>query len=481
MAYNRINWLAHVVTQPNTYSLIDNGDGTKTFLPVYGEVVTQGTPLTATNLNVLDIGINDAHNAIASIIDGTQKIGVSIDSDKLGGVAASQFMRNDVNATLNGDLAITGSVGITASYPAQWFNHDTNDQNFEIQGNNGVDLRINNHLGNALQMTPFKIDWATGMITVSSLTVLGDTDFQGYNTVIDAVNMTVEDNLITVNSNQVGIPSTGLVSGIEVERGDYTNYFFAFEESTDTFSIGQVGSLQPVATREYSPIASGIGIWDDANSRFTTVGQKTAFNRNFTTSQLPAAGDNGSGVTVARGDHMHDLRYLKLTGGVLSNNLQIDNGGITVVAGGVDVQTGGIKIGNDYDLVLKSTTVNSYSGIKTVNSDGSKSMELTYDGTNAQFYFDGVAIANEIYHTNYKPNWSDILDFDTATAIVDSSGNADFSALGISQAQILLLTQNATVQTKADWSYASGVISSTDAIQWETGTTALILFIKDNR
>jgi hypothetical protein len=53
-----------------------------------------------------------------------------------------------------------------------------------------------------------------------------------------------------INSNQTGIPSSLLVSGLEIERGDLTNYQFVFVEDTDDFRVGQVGDLQPVLTRD---------------------------------------------------------------------------------------------------------------------------------------------------------------------------------------------------------------------------------------
>ena len=54
MAYKRTNWKDRVVEKPHTYTETDNGDGTNTYTEAPGEVITQGTPLSATNFNNIE-------------------------------------------------------------------------------------------------------------------------------------------------------------------------------------------------------------------------------------------------------------------------------------------------------------------------------------------------------------------------------------------------------------------------------------------
>lgn len=64
MSYNkRIGWKDHVVTRPRTYTEVLNGDGSKTLTPAPGEVLQQGTPISATNLNAMDAALQ--HISIA--------------------------------------------------------------------------------------------------------------------------------------------------------------------------------------------------------------------------------------------------------------------------------------------------------------------------------------------------------------------------------------------------------------------------------
>lgn len=64
MSYNkRIGWKDHVVTRPRTYTEVLNVDGSKTLTPAPGEVLQQGTPMSATNFNTMDAALQ--HISIA--------------------------------------------------------------------------------------------------------------------------------------------------------------------------------------------------------------------------------------------------------------------------------------------------------------------------------------------------------------------------------------------------------------------------------
>lgn len=63
MAHKRTKWVDHVVEKPNTYKETANGDGTITHEDASGEVIQQGTPISATNLNKLEEALQ--HTSIA--------------------------------------------------------------------------------------------------------------------------------------------------------------------------------------------------------------------------------------------------------------------------------------------------------------------------------------------------------------------------------------------------------------------------------
>jgi len=142
----------------------------------------------------------------------------------------------------------------------------------------------------------------------NSLTIGGNLTVNGNTTVIDTQTLLVEDNIITLNKNQVGTPATFLQSGIEVERGDEPNYYFMFDEVSDYFKIGLSNSLQAVCTRD-DALVSGYPYFDSAQAKL--------INRAFTTSDIP---DNI--ITTSK------IVNGAITGAKLASNIYTSNIGI---------------------------------------------------------------------------------------------------------------------------------------------------------
>jgi hypothetical protein len=109
-----------------------------------------------------------------------------------------------------------------------------------------------------------------GSLIANNLTLSGDLTVNGSVTTLDTQTVNIKDNVILINSNQTGTPSSLLEGGIEVERGDLTNYKFVFAEATTDFRIGQTGDLQAVATRQDAPTSNGIAFWNNTAKRFDT-------------------------------------------------------------------------------------------------------------------------------------------------------------------------------------------------------------------
>jgi hypothetical protein len=112
----------------------------------------------------------------------------------------------------------------------------------------------------------------TGTTVYDDLTVSGNLFVDGTTFVVNNQEVTTADNIIVVNNGEVGPGVTAGSAGIEVDRGSLTNYQFLFVEASDTFRIGEVGSLQAVATREDSPGNMRVAWWNDTAKRFDTLG-----------------------------------------------------------------------------------------------------------------------------------------------------------------------------------------------------------------
>ena len=73
--FNPINWKDRIVERPRTYTEVMNQDGSRTDTPAPGEVAEPGTQISATNLNRMDHGIQDAKISAAMILNALRQIG----------------------------------------------------------------------------------------------------------------------------------------------------------------------------------------------------------------------------------------------------------------------------------------------------------------------------------------------------------------------------------------------------------------------
>ena len=75
-----------------------------------------------------------------------------------------------------------------------------------------------------------------------NVTITGNLIVSGTTTTINTANLTIEDNIMILNSGQTGTPAASLRSGIEIERGDATNVKLQFNENTDKWEFTNDGS-----------------------------------------------------------------------------------------------------------------------------------------------------------------------------------------------------------------------------------------------
>lgn len=144
---------------------------------------------------------------------------------------------------------------------------------YDVNGNGIVDN--SEKLGG--ELPGYYVNTMTNQTISGSKTFSGNVVVQGDFTVngnvvsVDVETVTVKDNTLVLNSGEVGAGVTAGEAGIVVDRGTATDYKFVFDEVSDSFKVGQEGSLQKVATREDIPVNGGVAIWDSADVRFETT------------------------------------------------------------------------------------------------------------------------------------------------------------------------------------------------------------------
>jgi len=125
---------------------------------------------------------------------------------------------------------------------------------------------------NSIQGTGITVDDSDNISGVNDLSIGGDLFIDGTTFIVHSGEVSTSDTIIYINDGEVGPGVTAGRAGIQVDRGSLPDYQFLFVEATETFRVGEIGSLQAVATREDVPIDNYIPYWDSTSKSFVTVG-----------------------------------------------------------------------------------------------------------------------------------------------------------------------------------------------------------------
>jgi len=233
------------------------------------------------------------------------------------------------------------------------------------------------------------------MILAGDLTVYGSTVMQGTTITVDQETVLIKDNIIQLNSNAPDLDAEFLQSGIEVNRYEKPSYYFVFDETKTSFCIGEISSLQRVATRQDEPIDNGIPFWNEDAFRFDTLTGLTKDNIAF---------EYGDGLTFS--------------GNKLSINESQKIAKITGISGSV---SGLLKIAADGEL---SRDITAYLSQVPAYSTGDIRGE---QGTTSLTIADGVVSLSKMGSIG-------------ATTLIGNNTNSDTtpSALSITQVKTML-------------------------------------------
>jgi hypothetical protein len=136
----------------------------------------------------------------------------------------------------------------------------------------------------------------TGGLTSSNLTVNGSLVVNGPSVVATAQTVEIKDNILLINSGQVGTGVSAGQAGLRVDRGDAMDYLMVFEESDQMFKVGQMGQLETLASQPF--VASR---YVTRSNNLSDIGNATTARNNLglgATCNVSFAQVTSTGVTV---------------------------------------------------------------------------------------------------------------------------------------------------------------------------------------
>ena len=203
--------------------------------------------------------INQGNSNVTVTDSGTGAITVSADGTEVANMAVAATTitaTGAINLTAGSDVVIPANIGVTFGSGEKIEGNDTDltvTSGAKINLSATSDVHLPNDVGMVFGDAGEKIEGDgtnltiassgtlainnTGLCTVSgALTVSGDFTVNGTTTTNNSVNLTVDDNIIELNS---GISTSNNDAGIIIERGSTgNNACFLWDESADKFTLG---------------------------------------------------------------------------------------------------------------------------------------------------------------------------------------------------------------------------------------------------
>lgn len=130
-------------------------------------------------------------------------------------------------------------------------------------------------------------------LNVPLVTISGNLNVLGNTTTIHSTQLTVDDNIITLNGNVTGVPT--LNAGIAVNRGSSANVYVLWNETVDKWQVTNdgttYGNILTAATSGNVTLPSNLVIQNTTVAPSATAGYNTVY------AQTPNGGGSGLYIT----------------------------------------------------------------------------------------------------------------------------------------------------------------------------------------
>lgn len=206
----------------------------------------------------------------------------------LGSTAATMNFTADVN---QGITILTSGTGETVLNSQAATIIQTNGQNADVvvqSGGQGSMTRISSSTQVVLTAPVVNIQ---GDQSISgALTVAGNFSVNGTTTFVNTANMSIKDNIITVNKGEAGSGVSLRYAGIDVDRGDLARQRLVWDETVGKWVAGQTNQEVALATEPFvtAAIASSTSSVSKSSLGLSNVDNTSDANKPVSTATVAA-------------------------------------------------------------------------------------------------------------------------------------------------------------------------------------------------
>ncbi len=201
---------------------------------------TKSIDIGSEQLRFRSIYVDEAHlDANTLYIDGVPVIGSNSDTIL---VKADPDQGISIKTTGSGSTKLLSENNVEMS---------TNGMNADVNLKaSGVDSKVNISGTSQVNITAPTVN-LNGEVFTNNVTIKGSLNVQGKTTTVNSENLSVRDNIIELNKGETGLGITAGQSGIKIDRGDNSPVLLVFDESDDSFKIGEQNNLKTIADYDY--------------------------------------------------------------------------------------------------------------------------------------------------------------------------------------------------------------------------------------
>jgi len=205
---------------PNTTGIYDIGTSAKRFRSIY---------------------VDEAHLSVNTLYIGDTAI--------LGTNANTIEIKADVNQSIDVSTTGSGSSKLQSEYDVSILTSGTNaDVKVQATGTNSK-VRLSGTGGVEFSSN---VEAQANVLIGGNLTVTGNVVSNGSQFTVNSTTVTTADNVIVLNKGEVGTGVTSGISGIQIDRGDGSDFQLVFDEAIDKLKAGFIdGAFGIIATESY--------------------------------------------------------------------------------------------------------------------------------------------------------------------------------------------------------------------------------------